>query len=238
MEADDLNISDRTSVLVVSYTTIRRAIGISGFALPMMLLVGGWFASVPIQDNMSSYYHTVLRDIFVGTLSAIGVFLFCYRGYDWIENWSANIGGASALGIALFPLDAGSDPLIQKSLVGYLHTFSGGVFFLTLAVYSLYHFPRGTKIEEEPHLRERSFVYRVSGIVILLCMMAMAAYLFLPTDTQKEFLNRFNVLFWLEWIAVWSFASAWLAKGRAIVADIAVDVLAYASQLVLKESKP
>ena len=229
--------SDRTSVLVVNYITIRRAVGVSGLALPVMLLVGGWIAGVPVQDNMSSYYHTPLRDIFVGTLCAIGVFLFCYRGYDWIENWSANIGGAAALGIALFPLDAGSDPLIQKSLVGYLHMLSGGVFFLTLAVYSLYHFPRDSGIEEEPHLRERNFVYRISGIVILLCMMAMATYLFLPSESLKETLNRFNLLFWLEWIAVWSFASAWLAKGRAMVADIAVDVLAYASQLVLKETK-
>ncbi|MEZ6091501.1 MAG: hypothetical protein R3C05_26500 [Pirellulaceae bacterium] len=140
-------------MLVVSYVTIRRAIGVAGFCLPVVLLVGGWMLGIPIQENMSSYYHTSLRDIFVGTLCAIGVFLFCYRGYDRIENWTANLGGASALGIALFPLDYKSDPLVQKSLSGYLHSFSGGIFFLTLAFYSLYHFPRDSQREAEPHPR-------------------------------------------------------------------------------------
>jgi hypothetical protein len=226
-------LSDRANLLVVSYVTIRRAIGGSGLGLPVALLLGGWIANVPVQDNMSSYYHTPLRDVFVGTLCAIGVFLFCYCGYDWIENWTANLGGASALGIALFPLDAGSDPLVQKSLVGYAHTFSGGVFFSTLAFYSLYHFPRDSRLEVDPHLRERSFVYRTSGIVIVLCMLAMSTYLFAANASWKQWLNGYNFLFWMEWIAVWAFASAWLAKGRAIVADIGVELLAYASQLVL-----
>lgn len=62
-------IPERTNVLVVSYLTIRRAIGVSGLLLPLALVLGGWFAGVPIQDNMSSYYHTPLRDIFVGMLT-------------------------------------------------------------------------------------------------------------------------------------------------------------------------
>lgn len=229
---------ERTSTLVASYLTIRRAVGLSGLALPVTLLVGGWIAGVPVQDNLSSYYHTAMRDIFVGTLCAIGVFLFCYQGYDAIENWTANVGGASALGVALFPLDFNSDPLLQRTVHGYLHTISGGVFFLTLAVYSLYHFPRDSRLEKEPHLRERSWVYRTSGLVILCCMVTMAGYLFLIPPQWKQNFNDYNFLFWMESIAVWSFAAAWLAKGRVIIADIAVDVLAYASQTVLKDKLP
>ena len=224
--------------MVLSYLLIRRAIGALGLLLPLALGPIGYFVfGIDIQENMSSYYHTPLRDVFVGTLCVIGVFLICYRGYDWVENWSANAGGVAALGVALFPLDAHSNPLFQKSLIGYLHTLSGGVFFLTLAIYSLYHFPRNSRIEKEPHLRERSFIFRISGAVILLCMTAMAAYLFLPSPSLKETLNRFNLLFWLEWIAVWAFASAWLAKGRVLVADIAVEVLAFASHFLLNKSE-
>ncbi|TWT74377.1 hypothetical protein [Allorhodopirellula solitaria] len=229
------DLPDRTSVLVVSYLTIRRAIGISGLALPVVLLVGGWLAGIPIQENMSSYYHTGMRDIFVGTLCAIGVFLFCYQGYGWAENWTANLGGVSALGIALCPLDFHSDPLMQKSVHGYLHTLSGGVFFLTLAFYSLYHFPRESLLEAEPHLWERKWIYRTSGVVILLSMFTMGVYLFLLNRHWKEILNSYHFLFWMESIAVWSFAAAWLARGRAIIADIAVDVLAYSSELLLKK---
>lgn len=222
----------RAELLVVSYMTIRRAVGLSGLALPVVLLVGGLLSGVPVQDNMSSYYHTAMRDVFVGTLSAIGIFLFCYRGYDSVENWSANIGGASAIGIALFPLDFNSDPLVQRSIHGYLHTVCGGVFFLTLAFYSLYHFPRDSRRESDPHLFERRFIFISSGMTILFCMMLMGGYLFLLPTGWKAKLNTYNFLFWMEWIAVWSFASAWLAKGRLIFADMAVEVLAYGSQLV------
>ena len=231
----DDSLDERAGTLVLSYLGIRRAIGISGLLLPVLLGPLGWLGGIPIQDNMSSYYHTPLRDVFVGTLSAIGVFLLCYRGYDWVENWTANLGCASALGVALFPLDAGSDPLFQKSLVGYLHTLSGGVFFLTLAFYSLYHFPRDSRRENEPHLFERAVVYRCSGLVILAAMIAMGGYLFLLGDGWKRILNDYNFLFWMEWVAVWSFATAWLAKSRTILADIAVDVLAYSRELALKQ---
>lgn len=114
---------------LVSYQAIRRGIGVIGLLLPIVLGPVGWFAlGIEIQDNMSSYYHTELRDLFVGALCSIGVFLFCYQGYDWIENWTANFGGISALGIALFPLDPNTDLLLQRTYSGYLHTFCGGVF--------------------------------------------------------------------------------------------------------------
>src|SRR3954452_22694707 len=167
-------LSKSTHTLVVSYLGVRRAIGAIGLLLPIVLGPVGWLVfGIEIQDNMSSYYHTGLRDVFVGSMCAMGIFLFCYRGYDWIESWTGNLGCLSALGVALFPLDAGSDPLYQRSVLGYLHTLSGGMFFLTLAFYSLYHFPK--KREVAPHEAQRNFVYRTSGIAILLCMAAMGA---------------------------------------------------------------
>ncbi|MCA9133870.1 MAG: hypothetical protein KDA45_11975, partial [Planctomycetales bacterium] len=41
----------------------------------------------------------------------------------------------------------------------------------------------------------------------------------------KQWLNEYSFLFWMEWIAVWSFAAAWLTKGRVILAEIAVELL-------------
>jgi len=229
------NLLNSENPIVLSYLSIRKAIGVSGLLLPVMLgPLGLLLFGVKIQDNISSYYHTPLRDVFVGTMCAIGIFLFCYRGYDWIENWTANIGCISALGVALFPLDANSDPLFQSSLVGYVHTLSGGVFFLTLAFYSLYHFPSSNQspVEIEPNVGQRNFVYRTSGIVILLSMLAMGAYLLVMPATWKEILNGYNFLFWMEGIAVWSFAAAWLTKGRALIADVAVDLLSLPQQIL------
>ncbi|MEZ6091500.1 MAG: hypothetical protein R3C05_26495 [Pirellulaceae bacterium] len=62
----------------------------------------------------------------------------------------------------------------------------------------------------------------------------MAAYLFLLPPDWKQVANDYNFLFWMEGVAVWSFASAWLAKGRTIITDIAFDLLAYSTEIVLK----
>ena len=231
--------SQSTRTLVVSYLGVRRGIGAVGLALPVLLGPVGWLAvGVPLQDSMSSYYHTPMRDVFVGGLCAIGIFLFCYRGYDRVEDWTANFGAASALGLAFCPMDAASDPLHQRSVVGYLHSASGGVFFLTLAFYSLYHFPRADddRGEAAPHEAHRRLVYRASGIVILLSMLAMGAYLFLLSPDLKRRCNRYHFLFWGEWVAVWAFAAAWLTKGRAILADIALDLMALPGQLLQKRA--
>jgi len=223
--------------LVLSYLAIRRAIGAIGLMLPLLLGPVGLLAfGIGIQDNMSSYYHTALRDVFVGSMCAIGIFLFCYRGYDWIEGWTANLGCISALGIALCPLDAHSDPIHQASFVGYVHSASGGVFFLTLAFYSLFHFPSAEREKREiaPHEDHRNFVYRTSGVLIIVSLTAMGAYLLLlPKDWKRAF-NDYHFLFWAEWVAVWSFSAAWLTKGRAMLADIAVDILALPSQFLGK----
>ena len=89
----------------------------------------------------------------------------------------------------------------------------------------------------EPHEAERNLVYRASGVVILLSMAAMGGYLFLISPEWKRTLNEYNFLFWMEWIAVWAFASAWLTKGRTIIADIAVDLMAIPHQLLMKRVK-
>ena len=237
--------SARTSV--VSYLALRRAVGVTGLALPVVLLAGGWALDVPVQDDLSSYYHTPLRDVFVGTLCGAAAFLFCYTGRGRAENWTANVGCAAALGVAFFPIDADSPPPYQRTFTGLMHSLSGGLFFLTLGCYSLVHFPRGGEPDEAPDgapgdatgagaggelkgadaakIRRRNWIYRTSGIVILLATPAMGVYLFLLPAGVREACDRWNALFWLEGTAAWAFAAAWLTKGRAIGTEIALDLL-------------
>ncbi len=231
------NLSESTRTLLVSYLGVRRAVGMIGLLLPVALVPIGWLVfGVELQDNISSYYHTPMRDVFVGAMCAISCFLFCYRGYDWIERLTGYCGTASALGVALFPLDANSDPLFQQSIVGYVHTASGGAFFLTLAFYSLYHFPRSRdKNANDALIASRNLIYRSSGIVILLSLLAMGSYLVLLPSAWKVHFNRFNFLLWMEWIAVWAFAAAWLTKGHAILADLAVHLIALPTRWTLDQ---
>ena len=228
---------DTAHPLVVSAFGLRRAIGLCGLALPLLLGPVGYFAfGVPIQDSLSAYVHTPLRDLFVGILFTLGAFFFCYRGHDRLENWTANLAAVFALGLALFPLDPGNDPLAQRTTAGLLHTVCGGGFFLTMTVYALLHFPRPQPAAEttlpEPHPAHRNLIYRTCGVIILLSMVAMSAYLLLPfySPEFKRRADAVHALFWLEWLAVWSFAAAWLTKGHAIFTNLAVDLLAQTQQ--------
>jgi hypothetical protein len=152
---------------------------------------------------------------------AIGIFFICYRGSDLFENWTANFASLASIGIALLPIDADRDPLNQTSIAGLLHTFFGGLFFLTLAVYALYHFPRTTLgIRVKTLDEKRDAIYRLCGLTIVGSMGAMSIYLFLLWGWPKELLQRLKFLFWMEWAAVWAFAISWLTKGHAILARV------------------
>ena len=53
----------------------------------------------------------------------------------------------------------------------------------------------------------------------------MGSHLFVISSDWKMIFNEYNFLFWMEWVAAWAFAAAWLTKGRVIVAEIAVSLL-------------
>ena len=207
--------------VVMSYLGIRRSLGLLAFLLPLVLGPFGFFVlGIDIQENMSSYYHTLLRDFFVGSICAMGIFLFCYHGYDSLENWTGNLASLSAMGVAFCPLDPNSDPLNQSTATGYIHTFSGGLFFLTLAIFSLYHFPRGHfGLRLKTRDDQRDALYMATGITIVGCMMLMGIHLFLLPSAIKAALNQYKFIFWMEWIGVWAFSAAWLVKGQALLTD-------------------
>src|SRR5437899_11536622 len=69
--------------VVLSYLGLRRAVGMIGFLLPVVLAIGKIVLESPgLQHSISAYYYTVVRDVFVGSLCAIGVFLASTQGYD------------------------------------------------------------------------------------------------------------------------------------------------------------
>lgn len=62
--------------LVISYLALRKAIGYLGIALPFVVVLGAWLLKgLGIQSSISDYYFTDMRDVFVGILFSIGVFL-------------------------------------------------------------------------------------------------------------------------------------------------------------------
>jgi len=48
----------------------------------------------------------------------------------------------------------------------------------------------------------------------------------------KQWLNAWNFLVWMECVAVWAFAAAWLTKGHVIFAEIGVELLSIAIRII------
>jgi hypothetical protein len=86
--------------LSTNYLGLRKAVGWIGSLLPIGLLAGNIFFTFSLPDSMSGYYYTPMRDLFVGTLCALGVFLICYAGYDAWDRWVTNISGLGMIGVA------------------------------------------------------------------------------------------------------------------------------------------
>jgi hypothetical protein len=92
---------------VKTYFALRMALGLLALMLPVALALGGrWLQGLSLQPSISAYYHTDVRDIFVGTLWAIGVGLIAYKGFSRREDWALNLGGVLACCIAAFPMPA------------------------------------------------------------------------------------------------------------------------------------
>jgi len=210
--------SDR---LVISYMQLRRYIGYLGMGLPFILVLGNYFiaGAVDLLNTLSTYYHSSARDLFVAVLAAIAVFAFSYRGYDARDNIAGDIAALSALGIAFFPTADGNPDLDVSSVIDVIHKTSAVIFFLTLAYFSLVLFPKTNPARPMTRQkRKRNKVYKISGYLILLSIILIAAY---ELYFQAKFINLqdYKPIFWLESLALIAFGFAWVTKGEAILSD-------------------
>jgi hypothetical protein len=205
--------------LVISYLALRRLIGMLGMAMPLVLASGAWILqNAAIQGSISDYYHTPMRDVFVGILCAIGVFMFSYRGYRE-DRLPGIIAGLAAIGVALFPVaPAGTtDPVVQG--VGVVHYIFAASFFLLLAYFSLYLFTKtDPKVPMTARKRQRNVIYRICGLAILAALVLIAGIGLLPESVGVP-VKQHAAVFWLEALAVVAFGFSWWVKGEALLAD-------------------
>ena len=213
--------SDST-VLVMSYLTLRRVVGYIGFFLPWVLLFGAWGES--IQGSISDYYYTTMGDVFVGSLFVIGVFLFSYTGYKRKDDIAGDLACVFAIGVALFPTTPDNS---ETTIVGIIHGACAALFFITLAYFSLFLFTKSsskTKKDMTPRKRKRNWIYKFCGGTIVGAIICILAYYILLKWVMplaiEEHITPLNPVFWLESLAVIMFGVSWLTKGEAILGDV------------------
>jgi hypothetical protein len=200
--------------LVHSYLFMRRGIGLIGVGLPFALAIG-YIASAhkwTLRSSISSYYYTDMRNVFVGALCAIGVFLICYR-FNLIDDVLSTIAGALAIAVALCPT-APPNPTDNALVASRFHYIFAGSFFILLACFCFFLFPRKDP-ELAPSRRKplRNRIYVTCGIIIV-------ASLGLAAATQTVWASTFedtNILFWCESLAIFAFGASWLIKGQTLL---------------------
>jgi hypothetical protein len=222
----DNNIPKKQDPQVISYLTLRKAVGILAILFPIIIVAGSLIFGKcdEIQSNLSYYYHTRMRNFFVGILCAIALFLFAYKGYDRRDAIAGNLACILALLIAFFPTSV-TEPLtpcilnpFENKISSSIHFFSAGGFFIILAYFSIFLFtkkePRPTKMK-----LKRNKLYRLCGYIILGCIFLMTVIFTLQKFNYGQGLKKYDPVLWLETLALWAFGVSWLTKGNTILGD-------------------
>lgn len=206
-----------------SYLLLRQLIGILGILLPFICMFGGkLFTGISIQRSISFYYHTNMRDFFVGLLFLLGLFLITYKGRFRLDNIISTLSGIAALCVALFPclFQSPEEPVgilqIKNGTSDIIHFTCASTFFILLAFNSLFLFTKRKEGDEyKPHKKTRNIIYIVCGSVILICLITLAIILlFGKTDTDQTI----TVLVF-ETIMLIAFGFSWLVKGQTFLKD-------------------
>lgn len=210
----------------LSYLALRRGVGIIALILPFALLTGHAINRAFIADekvdfpgSISAYYYTSMRNVFVGALCAMAIFLFSYRYGVASKKWS-NRAAAFALGVALVPTarpktlgEPAEDPSGGEIFLRVVHLGSAVCFFAVLAYFCLRIFRESDHLTPGPNKAGRNRVYAICGWGI--CAMLVLALLNAVLDQWATSYNidQAKPLFWLETFMVLFFAVAWLTKG-------------------------
>jgi hypothetical protein len=118
----------------MTYTSLRLVMAIVAILLPIVFLVSAnWYG---MQDSISAFYHTSMRNVFVGAIFAIGMCLYVYKGYNSLENNCLTIAGLFLFGVALAPTAA--PPESPNWDLPIVHNVCAIAFFSLIAVVCIF----------------------------------------------------------------------------------------------------
>lgn len=230
---DNYSQLEKENKLVLSYLTVRKIIGILGLLFPLLLVLGSYILGKcnEIQPSISNYYHTNMRDVFVGYVCTLSIFLFSYKGYDLTDRIVSALTGIFGLIVALMPTNLKADPLTglipdcniwcnveRHNWIGIVHLAAAGLFILGMAYFTLFLFTKG-ETDPTPQKLIRNKIYKSAGYIMLTCIALLILFFVLP-DSISNPLLKFKPVFWLETIAFLAFGFSWLVKGEFLFMDI------------------
>ncbi|WP_372672052.1 hypothetical protein [Amycolatopsis kentuckyensis] len=191
------------SYIAKTYYALRWGMAGIAFLLPFFLLfVGPLTDSLPQPDSISGYYHTPLRDVFVGALVTTGTFMVLYKIFTPLENWLLNVAGVSAVLVAMLPcaVPDGRPPAEFTFPVG--HAVFAIITFVCIGLTAI--FCANNTIGLLPPGKRKVFriTYRTIGVLMIV----------LPALIGVFDLAGWVNLFWVEAAGLWVFSAYWIAK--------------------------
>jgi len=191
---------------------LRLGVGIIGVVLPVVLPLGNWVfvrlghRTEILPASMSGAYYTSTRNIFVGSLCALGVFLICYRYSRRHDFWST-LAGVFAIGVALFPTAPRAATEFQ-SVIGVFHLIFAAVLLGTLALFCLQSF--GDSAITAGRTVNRGYLTAGVLILLFLALAVVAGVTHWGDDWEL------TPLYVCESLSVWAFGAAWIGAAVEI----------------------
>lgn len=208
----------------------RTAIGVLGVSLPILLVLSSLLSRQELQSSISAYYFTSARDVFVGILWVIGVFLFFYRyrprrpefantkmasiKSGAADAWLGKLAGVSAVVVALFPTTPPPASAVQPPQIGMVHGFAAAVLFICLSFFPLLLFSQS---------RTRGHVYRRYGWVMIALLLSVVVFAFAP-DEFRESIAPWKPVLVLESLLILVFGLSWFDRGLELASSARGDV--------------
>lgn len=160
------------------------------------------------MTSLSAFYwlheptdgNPLLRDWFVGSLSAVAISLIIYKGYGRLENWLLNVAGFANIVVALNPM---AWPPTQGGGVTLSVHGTAAVIFFSLISATVW-FCAGNTLHSRVDLRVRMRWLRIYKIFAIGMIAAPLVAWLIAKNGQWTI--------WVEALGVWLFSGYWFAK--------------------------
>ena len=193
---------------VIQPKILVGAMGVVGLLLPAILIIGSLLGE-PIRPSISAYYYAdpPWDSVFVGSLSAMAICLFAYRGFN--GTLDDKIAYAACLAVLVTAFVAPREPnctpadscsfASATTLCGPCVHLIGAVLFIVILGYFCGRFAVNAKDRDDfwPGLMHWIFL----GFMIV--GFAVAVYGWFKDRGET------TVVFWGETVVVWAFSLSW-----------------------------
>ena len=208
-----MNRDEMQDHIFFTYLSLRYGLAIISGLLPLIVFGVAKLQGVDLQDSISSYYWAAVegrqppsRVWFIGGLFAVASGLYLYKGFSKAENYALNMAAILGVGVAVFPKEWNCTQNCGGAVS--LHGFCAVTMFLFLAYVVLFRAKDTLRFlpdDSKPDARFYRKAYAIIGVFMVVSpITAFVVNVFVGTEE--------TYIFFIETVAIVSFAAYWLAK--------------------------